>query len=516
MQSARKKPRDGHPRGFRRHCPHANDMDLNVEDLCGLLKRSRLVTREQVHAIHDRWVVEANEYAGSASHFTRWLVKTEVLTDYQASLLAKGQVDDFFLGDYKILERIGKGRMAGVYKAQHKDGKLVAVKVLPPSRTKIPMLMARFQREALLTNELNHPHVVKALAFGEANGNHYIVMELLDGEPLDEILVRRGKLPIGEAVRIVRQALLGLQHMHEHGVIHRDLKPSNLMLCPKVAPGSTTIGQTVKILDIGLARRNEESASGEKTDPTDVTQEGVLLGTPDYLSPEQARDPRSVDIRSDIYSLGCVLFHLLTGQTPFPESNLLNLMLRHATEPPRPLRDFIPDCPEPLQMVLSGMMAKTPEYRYPTPIQVADALEAFLIGHEQGSANAADRIGDTTLDAAPRNGQTATKRRKRVPTARPLHPFGKNRGLAASAPMSAPHRAPRPAPLPDEIELVPLQPPSPFATDADQAHDDEEPLMSLPRRRRPQKASWGPAVAVACILMAAFAFAAVIYLVGRT
>ena len=152
-------------------------MNLTVEDLCGLLKRSRLVTSEQVHSLYDRWTAEAPDDAASTTHFTRWVVEQKILTEYQANLLAKGMVDDFFLGDYKILDRVGRGRMGGVYMAEHRDGRRVAIKVLPPSRTKIPALMARFQREAMLAQTFNHSNVVRSLDVGETNGLHYFVME---------------------------------------------------------------------------------------------------------------------------------------------------------------------------------------------------------------------------------------------------------------------------------------------------------------------------------------------------
>src|SRR4051812_17657374 len=273
-------------------------MDLTVDNLCELLKRSRLVKAEDVPSIYDRWVVDAKDKVASLSHFARWLVQQNLLTDYQASLLAKGMVDDFFLGEYKILDRVGRGRMAGVYKAQRADGNCFAIKVLPPSRTKVPTLMARFQREATLARSFDHVNVVRSLDVGEANGLHYLVMELLEGETVDEVLQRSKRLPPIEAIDIVYQALSGLQHLHECNVVHRDLKPSNLMLVPgiKLGESDTTLGRTVKILDIGLARRMfEEWTPIEKPDPMDVTKDGVLLGTPDYLSPEQARDPRAID-----------------------------------------------------------------------------------------------------------------------------------------------------------------------------------------------------------------------------
>jgi serine/threonine protein kinase len=186
--------------------------------------------------------------------------------------------------------------------------------------------------------------------------------------------------------------LLGLQHIHEHGLVHRDLKPSNLMLVPRPSgQQETTLRCTVKILDIGLGRALfDEAVSDQSSDPT-LTVEGVLLGTPDYMSPEQARDPRGTDIRSDIYSLGCVLYHLLAGRQPFPDNNIISQMIRHATEPARPLKELNPAVPDGLQQIVNWMTAKDPAQRYPTPERAAQALQVFLVaGADQQTMLEAD------------------------------------------------------------------------------------------------------------------------------
>lgn len=359
-------------------------MDFTVENICGFLIRSRLVSPEDVRTVHQRWLDEAKEAANNVGQFSRWLVANKYVTEYQASLLVKGHADaeHFFLNQYQILDRLGRGRMAGVYKAVHHLGQVVAIKVLPPSKAKKPVLLGRFQREARMATRLKHPNVVRAFQLGDANGLHYLVMEYLEGDTLDEVLQRRRRLPPGEGVRIIYQALLGLQHIHEQGMVHRDLKPSNLMLA---APSGkhdpdTTQRALVKILDIGLGREVFEEGAAENAE---LTGEGILLGTPDYLSPEQARDPRSIDIRADIYALGCVLYHCLTGQPPFPDTNLLSQMVRHATETPKPLRDFNPAIPEGLQQIINWMLAKKPEERYPTPERAAQALQVFLVADSE-------------------------------------------------------------------------------------------------------------------------------------
>jgi serine/threonine protein kinase len=356
-------------------------VEFKVENLCGFLIRGKLLTPAEMQAMRQRWVAEAND-AANVPAFLQWLVAKNYVTEYQANLLARGHVDDFFLGEYKILERIGRGRMAGVYKAAHSSGQIVAIKVLPPSRAKNPQILARFQREARLAIKLKHPHIVRAFQVGETRGVYYFVMECLEGETLEELLARRKRLPPTEAVRLVHQALLGLQHIHELGLVHRDLKPANVMLLSPSPPADmeTTLRSTVKILDIGLAREFfDENRPAEAIEKMELTGDGMLLGTPDYLAPEQARDPRRIDIRADIYGLGCTLYHLLTGQPPFPDKNILTQMIRHATETPKPLESFNASIPEGLAQIVGWMMAKQPDQRYPTPGRAAQALEAFLM-----------------------------------------------------------------------------------------------------------------------------------------
>lgn len=357
-------------------------MEFKVENLCGFLIRSKLMNPDEVLAMKQRWLAEAKDQAQSTPAFLRWLVASNYTTEYQASLLSRGHVDDFFFGEYRLLERIGRGRMAGVYKAIHPSGQIVAIKVLPPSKAKNSLMLARFHREGRLATKLQHPNVLKSFQLAETSRVHYLVMEYLEGEPLDELIARRKRLPPAEAVRIIHQALLGLQHLHEHNMVHRDLKPANLMIIPAPQRGDseTTLKSNVKVLDIGLAREFfDENTPADAAERDELTGEGVLLGTPDYLAPEQARDPRAIDIRADIYSLGCTLYHFLTGQPPFPDKNILTLIVRHASEVPKPLQEFNQAIPEGLSQIVSWMMAKKPDQRYPTPARAAQALETFLM-----------------------------------------------------------------------------------------------------------------------------------------
>jgi serine/threonine protein kinase len=349
----------------------------NAKDLTTLIVRSKLMTADELREAIGQ-LRPTGKDADDMEALRRALVNGRHLTEYQISLLMRGHTEGFFLGPYRVLELIAKGRMAGVYKAVHTSGQVVAIKVLPASKARDPESLARFKREARLLTKLDHPNVVRAFHLGEAAGKHYLVLEYLDGDTLAEVLEKWKRLPPIEAVRIVHQALLGLQHIHERGMIHRNLEPGNLMLVNALAVGE--FDRAVKILDIGLGKA--VFTEGEKShveDPSQLTTDGVLIGTPEYLAPEQARSARTADIRADVYSLGCVLYHALTGQPPFPDKSVLNMVMRHATEAPRPLSDFLPEVPDGLQNVMNWMLSKDPAQRYATPERAAQALNLFLL-----------------------------------------------------------------------------------------------------------------------------------------
>lgn len=364
----------------------------SVPGLCALLGSSRLLTADEVAGLEQRWRREVHN-PGDLEQFTRWLVANQYATDFQVAMLLRGHASSLFLGPYKLLQRIGRGRLAMVYKAVHRLGRLAAVKVLPPSRARDPQALARFQREARLAQDLGHVNVVRTLEAGADHGLHYLAMEYLEGETLQELLDRRQRLGVEEAADVVYQALLGLQHLHERGLVHRNLEPADLMLVPPAGG----VGLVVKILDISLGRSSyaeplpEGQGSGgvwggtpPHTHTGRLTREGLPQGPPSYRAPEQARDAHAADIRADIYSLGCIFYHTLTGQPPFQDHSPARELLRHATAAPPPLRECNPEIPEGLERIVNWMMAKDPARRYQTPEQAAGALLTFLTG-ERGS-----------------------------------------------------------------------------------------------------------------------------------
>ncbi len=353
-------------------------MDLTVQNVFGLILRGKLMSAEGAKAMMLRWKEESKAEFANLGKFAAWLVNRKYVTEYQASLLIRGHGEGFFVNSYKILERLGKGRMGGVYKAEHETGQIVALKVLPPSKSRERNFLMRFHREAQMTMELVHNNIVRTFETGVCNGLHYMVMEYLAGETIEHFLKKSGKMKPAEACHIIYQALRGLDSIYKNGLVHRDLKPANMMLAGD--PKSTKVlDKTLKILDMGLGKlaKNKEPLHQAAT-ALHLTDEGVLLGTPDYMAPEQARDARSIDIRADIYSLGCVLYHLLTGQPPFPDSNIVNQMIRHATEIPKPASDLNSLVPEGLNQILQYMLAKDPASRYQTPERCAQALAIFL------------------------------------------------------------------------------------------------------------------------------------------
>lgn len=278
------------------------------------------------------------------------------------------------IGQYELVEVLGHGGMGTVYKARHtKLKRWAALKVLPAAQLHDPAAVARFHREMEAVGRLDHPNIVQATDAGEEGDVHFLVMEYVEGIDLGKLVRRLGPLSIPDACEIVRQAALGLAHAFEHDLVHRDVKPSNLML--------TTAGQ-VKLLDLGLARLHGEHPADQS-----LTATGQVMGTADYMAPEQATNTRSVDIRADLYSLGCTLYHLLTGRAPFgsPEyDSYFKKMLAHSQHPVPPVRELRPEVPDALLRVLERLLAKDPAGRYATPAELVQRLEPFAVGADLG------------------------------------------------------------------------------------------------------------------------------------
>jgi tRNA A-37 threonylcarbamoyl transferase component Bud32 len=266
---------------------------------------------------------------------------------------------------FRILRELGKGGMGVIYLAEHRVmEKQVALKVISPAVLDNPDALARFQAEVRAAGKLDHQNIARAYDADQAGELHFLVMEYVEGQSLAQLLERKGPLPVASACHCACQAALGLQHAFEKGMVHRDIKPQNLMLTPK--------GQ-VKVLDFGLARMRSERTASPR-----LTQLESFMGTPEYVSPEQATDARSADIRADIYSLGCTLYALLTGRSPFREDTMVKLVLAHIEKEPRPLHELRPDVQAELSAVVAKMLAKDPAQRFQRPVEAAQALAPFI------------------------------------------------------------------------------------------------------------------------------------------
>jgi serine/threonine-protein kinase len=301
------------------------------------------------------------------------------LTPYQINQLFLGRGAELVLASYIVLERLGEGGTGVVFKAQQERlNRVVALKVIRRELLTDPEVVSRFYREIRLVSQLTSPHIVHAYDAGPVGATHFLTMEYLEGADLRRLVKASGPLPVAQAIDCVRQTALGLQHIHENRLVHRDIKPSNLFLCTAQAGG------TIKILDLGLGRWRPAGAQpvpgapGEGNSFTSLTPAGsVMVGTPDYLAPEQALDFHAADIRADIYSLGCTLYYLLTGRPPFPGGTLTQKLLMHQQAQAPPLEEFRADLPQGLAAVVGRMMAKRPEQRYQTPGELAALLADF-------------------------------------------------------------------------------------------------------------------------------------------
>ena len=276
------------------------------------------------------------------------------------------------LAGYEVLEEIGHGGMGVVYRARQRDtGRIVALKVIRKERLGSPDMVARFRREAQASGRLQHPNVVEVYASDLAGDTHYLAMEYVPGVTLQRLVEQTGPLPLAQACDFVRQAALGLAHAHEKGLVHRDIKPANLMV---VAPAGLPLPPRpmVKVLDMGVARLFQ--LSEQEPSLTTLTRDGSVIGTPDYIAPEQLEDPRSVDIRADLYSLGCTFYYLLTGQVPFPGGTLVQKLDRQRWHTAPGVNQLRPEIPPTLAAVVRRLMAKHPDDRYQTPADLAGAL----------------------------------------------------------------------------------------------------------------------------------------------
>src|SRR5262245_4592000 len=404
----------------------------SVASLVDLLRDSQLLDAAQLEQL----VKDLDTQPDDPRALANLLILRGWLTAYQVDQVFLDMAQELVLGPYRLLELLGQGGMGQVFKALHmRLNRIVALKIIRQERlSKDSEAVKRFHREAQAAAQLSHPNVVIIFDADQIGTKHFISMEYVDGIDLAKLVKQAGPLPVYRACDYIRQAALGLQHAHERGMVHRDIKPSNLLVTtpppsqpsargisglharplltrgrreqaektpPDAAaktdvPGAPAEGAIVKILDMGLARLIQPT-DGEFTSNTSLTQEGAVMGTPDYIAPEQARNSHTVDIRADLYSLGCTFYFLLTGRPPFPEGTPIEKLLMHQLDVPRPVEEFRSQVSPGVAMILRKLMAKRPEDRYQSPGEVAEALAPFASG---SSAHVA-RPGAASSDENP-------------------------------------------------------------------------------------------------------------------
>jgi serine/threonine protein kinase len=340
-----------------------------VDTFLDLVRSSKLVENDQLNRIMSEMKERlGDEAAGEVPKVADYLVSKGLLTQWQCDRLLEGRHKGFFLGKYKLLGHLGSGGMSSVYLAEHVlMQREVAIKVLPKSRVEDSSYLARFHREAQAAAALDHRNIVRAYDVDSEGPIHYLVMEYIDGSDLNVLVKADGPLEYARAADFIRQAAIGLQHAHDAGLIHRDMKPANLILDHH---------NVVKVLDLGLARFTDE----DKASLT-MTYDENVLGTADYLAPEQAVDSHAVDSRVDIYGLGCTLYFLLCGEPPFPDGTLPQRIMKHQKAAPPDIRKRRPDAPVDLLRICLRMMAKKPEGRFQTAADVAAILKRWLVAH---------------------------------------------------------------------------------------------------------------------------------------
>ena len=362
-------------------------LKFTVESFLNLVRQSRLVDADRLEQL-----VATLPAGGDSQSVADALVAAEALTEWQADKLLKGKHKGFFLGKYRLQSLLGKGGMSSVYLAEHVlMRRRCAIKVLPHKKVNDTSYLERFHREAQAVASLDHPNIVRAYDVDrEVDGTteiHFLVMEYVEGHSLQDLIVDDGPRSYRDTADFIRQSAHGLSHAHEAGLVHRDIKPANLLV---------DLEGVVKILDLGLARFFEETDEN----PITLRHDEKVLGTADYLAPEQALDSHQVDARADIYSLGCTMYFLLTGRPPFNEGTLAQRLMWHQTKSPPEISETRADVPERLAEIVSTMMAKDADNRFQTARDVAEHLTAW-IGDGDGEPVAQPPVAAAVPVAAP-------------------------------------------------------------------------------------------------------------------
>jgi hypothetical protein len=331
-------------------------------DLLPVIRSSGVIGDRQLAEIKTK--VLQGDYPMDSAALAERLVQDNLLTNFQAKRLLSNRPGGLIVGRYIILDRIGSGSMGRVYRAHHvMMDRVVALKIIAPEISSNERVVARFQREMKLVGRLDHPNVVRAFDADQINRVLYIVMEYVAGTSLSDRLKKNGPIPAVEMIDYAAQAALGLAHAHDQGIVHRDIKPSNILL---------NDDRRIKILDLGLGVLMEADSAA-----TFATADGIAVGTVDYMSPEQACG-REVDGRSDLYGLGCSMYHLMSGRLPFPGDSPIERLGKRISGRHTPITEHLPDLPASFVRVLDRLLAHKPHERYATAAEAAKALQVLI------------------------------------------------------------------------------------------------------------------------------------------
>ncbi|MAR13366.1 MAG: hypothetical protein CL681_25770 [Blastopirellula sp.] len=341
-----------------------------VNAFLDLLKKSQLLSDAQLLALRDDVPQRQDSPLGLATT----LVRRKVISRWQAEQLLAGRCQ-FTLGGYRVIQHVGKGGMGKVYLAEaDATGDQYAIKILSKKSLGNPEIVARFQREVQVAMALDHPNIVRAIASGNIRGQHFLVMEFVNGRNLNEWLDEYHQLPIEWACECIQQVAYALQYAHESGLVHRDIKPSNILVLDNPMDGPPQ----VKLTDMGLARM------GQAADSDELTQTGEIVGTVDYIAPEQAQNTKDADIRADIFSLGCTLFKLLAGRVPYEGDTTVERLTARISGAAPSIADFRDDVPDQLTRIIACMLDRDRERRFQTPAEVANALNRYTASSPDG------------------------------------------------------------------------------------------------------------------------------------
>ena len=339
----------------------------SVEELLQLIRKSGMIEDAKLTTYLQRRQL-GRGLPGDPRDAAASMVEDGLITDFQAEQYLLGKWRGFTIGKYKLLERVGVGGMGQVFLCEHMYMKRrVAIKVLPPAKAEQPAALGRFYREARAAGSLEHPNIVRTHDIDQDGNLHFIVMEYVDGSNLLDMVKKSGPMEVRRACHYIRQVAVGLDFAFRSGIIHRDVKPGNVLIDRRGA---------AKILDMGLARFYKD-----QTDMLTVKYDDkIVLGTADYVAPEQVANSHSVDVRADIYALGASFYFLLAGHPAFPSGTVSQKLLWHRTKDPTPIRQIRPEVPEGVAAVLAKMLAKDPNARQQTPSEVAADLERWASG----------------------------------------------------------------------------------------------------------------------------------------